>query len=153
MAEFGISVGCLQKILNKESLPNFTVQVNSVKKVTQQSAGRAASDRYRVVISDTERQYSSVMLATSFNGLVESGELSQHCILRVDKYQLSAPENVDRAVIILLSVKVTHSGEEVGGPLGAPQSFAQKDVAASKAAPNVSNPKPAVNIRKSHGHR
>lgn len=60
------------------------VQCVSVKLMTQN--GGDASDRYRVVFSDTQN-YVQTMLATNVNDLVQQGKLQKGCICQLLAYQ------------------------------------------------------------------
>ncbi|WAR01828.1 RFA1-like protein [Mya arenaria] len=62
------------------------------------------------------------MLATQLNTKMASGEMDNHCVVRVKQYICNTLQG-DRRVMILLDVDVIAKGLEIGGRLGNPQPF------------------------------
>ncbi|KAI8504968.1 60S acidic ribosomal protein P1 [Branchiostoma belcheri] len=100
---FNLHEGTIQEIANGGSPKSPVLQVLGIKKI--QSAGAQGSERYRLLLSDGKHTQSSAMLATQQNHLVNSGQLEQHCVIRLEKYICNTIQD-NRRVLIMLEVQV-----------------------------------------------
>lgn len=67
------------------------------------AAGAAASERYRVVLSDVDN-YVQTMLATQGNHVVHDGQLVRGCIVRIKAYQANAVKGKKCVVLLFVFV-------------------------------------------------
>ncbi|KAK3084764.1 hypothetical protein FSP39_018496 [Pinctada imbricata] len=119
MMIFDLDVLYLQTIINGGHVDKPVLQVLSTKKISAQGS---SSDRYRLLLSDGIVSYSHAMLATQLNSLMESNEMDNLCIVRIEKYLCNTIQG-DRRVMIVLDVSVLHRGEQVGSRIGNPQQY------------------------------
>jgi replication factor A1 len=61
-----------------------TVQLLSVKKVSQTTTSGVSTDRYRIIISDGIH-FVQAMLATQLNDLVTAGEINKNSVVVIDR--------------------------------------------------------------------
>jgi len=110
-----LSTGCIRRVHQSSAQAaqsdGAVVQVLEVKKI-ELKAGQSG-ERYRLVISDGEF-YIQGMLATQLNELVQSGELRQNALIRLNDY--IANEINGKKVIIMLNVSVIGHEEPIGNP-------------------------------------
>ena len=93
------------------------LQIVDCRRITSKTG--TATDRYRVVVSDGVR-FTQCMAASQLNGLVNSGELTTGCFVRMDKYLINKIQNNN--IIILLDLAVVAAAQAiVGSPTGYPK--------------------------------
>ncbi|XP_065054177.1 replication protein A 70 kDa DNA-binding subunit-like [Rhopilema esculentum] len=113
-----LSSGIIKDILvaDSDNLPsNPVVQVLGLKKL-QSSKG---PDRFRVVLSDGVNYYTSAMLGTQLNDMVEADTIEAKCIARLEQYTCNVAQNT-RKVIVVLSMKIIKPATEIPGKIGQP---------------------------------
>ncbi|KAI0784367.1 hypothetical protein C8Q75DRAFT_779893 [Abortiporus biennis] len=93
-----------------------TVQILSVKKVGSAS-GPNTNDRYRAIVSDGEHFFQA-MLATQLNKLVDSGEITKHSIVSIDKFTCNKVQE-KRLLIILDMHVIIQEHDKIGNPVNA----------------------------------
>ncbi|XP_013776501.1 replication protein A 70 kDa DNA-binding subunit-like, partial [Limulus polyphemus] len=76
-----LSVGSVNKILNKEVVEKPVLQILSYKQI---SGG--GNERFRLLLSDGEACIQFAMLATQLNTLIHKGELERNTVICLDKY-------------------------------------------------------------------
>lgn len=59
------------------------------------------------------------MLAAEYTPMVESQKITSNCLIRVQGYTLSVPNNAKK-ILCVTQMEVVKSGEEVGQRLGEP---------------------------------
>ncbi|KDQ14551.1 hypothetical protein BOTBODRAFT_32688 [Botryobasidium botryosum FD-172 SS1] len=113
MSKFQLTGGACSVLMNGTPPDNFapTMQVLSLK---QLQASGAASDRYRIIISDGGN-YMQAMLAVQLNDLVHSGSLAKHSVITLDKFACNDVQ--DKRIAILLAVTVLGNSEKIGDPV------------------------------------
>lgn len=114
-----LTPGAIEAIVSGNPFDKPVLQIISSKKITAQGS---SADRYRLLLSDGLHSYSHAMLATQLNNLMESGEMDNLSVVKVDKYLCNTIQG-DRRVLILLDLNVMARGEDVGQRLGNPQQF------------------------------
>ncbi|XP_060085781.1 replication protein A 70 kDa DNA-binding subunit-like, partial [Ylistrum balloti] len=112
-----LTAGALESIIGGESVDSPVLQVLSSKRISAQGS---TADRYRLLLSDGETSYSHAMLATQLNSLMESGDMDNLAVIKVNRYLCNTIQG-DKRVMILLDVSVLAKGSDVGQRLGAPQ--------------------------------
>jgi len=132
--------GSIERIMNGDTVDSPILQVLGQKKIAGNTG--SAADRYRLLLSDGVNSHSSAMLATQLNEKVDSGELSQFAIIRLDKYLCNQIQG-DRRVIIVLDMAVIARGDVVGAKIGAPQPY--KPGQAPAEAPAAAEEAPMMN--------
>eukprot|EP00106_Octopus_bimaculoides_P012470 XP_014779912.1 PREDICTED: replication protein A 70 kDa DNA-binding subunit-like [Octopus bimaculoides] len=135
---YQLTSGALQTIINGENIENPILQILSSKKIPS-SAG---AERYRLLLSDGQLSYSSVMLATQLNSMMEDGSLDNMSVIKVNKYLCNIIQN-DKKVIIVLDLSVIAKASEVGQKIGNPKSYRAGE-AAPAATENNTNCVPAA---------
>ncbi|XP_066303050.1 replication protein A 70 kDa DNA-binding subunit-like isoform X1 [Branchiostoma lanceolatum] len=111
---FNLHEGSIQEIANGGSPKSPVLQVLGIKKI--QSAGAQGSERYRLLLSDGKHTQSSAMLATQQNHLVNSGQLQNNCVIRLEKYICNTIQD-NRRVLIMLEVQVLgNPPNKIGNP-------------------------------------
>ncbi len=155
MHNHNLSEGAIEHIISGEQVDRPVFQVLGLKKIPGSGQG---ADRYRLLLSDGVWSHSSAMLATQLNEKVDSGELKQYAVVRLDKYLCNTIQP-DRQVMILLEMEVLAPGSAVQRKLGNPQPYkagaqrpqgatpANQPVAAANhnagAGPSVASPVPS----------
>ncbi|CAI9740572.1 A 70 kDa DNA-binding subunit-like [Octopus vulgaris] len=133
---YQLTSGALQTIINGENIEKPILQILSSKKIPS-SAG---AERYRLLLSDGQLSYSSVMLATQLNPMMEDGSLDNLSVIKLNKFLCNIIQN-DKKVIILLDLEVIAKASEVGQKIGNPKSYRAGE--AAPAAENNTNSLPA----------
>ncbi|KAI4487913.1 hypothetical protein M0802_011732 [Mischocyttarus mexicanus] len=142
-----LTEGALDKIMTGEDVENPIIQILGHKKLVGQNTG----ERYRLLVSDGKRVNSFTMLATQLNSKIT--ELTDFSICQVNRYAVSVVNNSgkQKRVMVILSIDVKVSGEEVGCKIGNPINIdnnANGDTEPKKSQP-LKKPVPTSNIPKS----
>ncbi|XP_014209372.1 replication protein A 70 kDa DNA-binding subunit-like [Copidosoma floridanum] len=140
-----LTAGALDLIMNGTEVENPVFQILGHKRLASSSTG----ERYRLLVSDGVKSNSFTMLATQLNNLITDNILSEHSIVRINRYALSMVNNggTQRRVMVILNIEVLVPGNEVGVVLGDVNSEnAKSEEVANHAAnkPNVVSQKPAA---------
>jgi len=101
--------------------PTFTptVQVIHLKKIDNNAGG--GDERWKVILSDGAH-YLSGVCATHLNSLVNSGIISQLCILKVNEFVISTMGSGQKICILLAAEQV---GLNPGARMGSPEDIAK----------------------------
>ncbi|EIW84857.1 replication factor-A protein 1 [Coniophora puteana RWD-64-598 SS2] len=139
-----LSAGICQRLqeATPEDIDNIgsghTVQLLSIKKVSQSANSSNTVDRYRLIISDGVH-FIQAMLATKLNDLVANNELGKNTVVIID--QLTCNFVQEKRLIIVLNLQVLTRDEEKIGTPSPPPSVAAAAAAAGagpSAAPQQS---------------
>ncbi|KAL4223084.1 60S acidic ribosomal protein P1 [Mactra antiquata] len=146
-----LTEGAIEAIVSGNPCDSPFFQILSSKQITSGTG----SDRYRLLVSDGKHSYSHVMLATQLNSKMETGEMDNLCVVKVNQYICNTLQG-ERRVMILLEVEVVTKGADVGGKIGNPQAFKpgqQQPAAPSNSTPAEQNDvKPAIGSL-ANGHK
>jgi replication factor A1 len=141
-SEASLTKGAISTLVNMQSAGadrNFQpdIQILSLKNVGPGKSNEG-QDRWRVVLSDGVH-FVQGMLATQLSAMVESGELQQFSMIRIQDFMNNKIQ--DRNIIIILRIEVLGSSDR---KLGVPTDF-QKAGAAAAAPPAASAAAPMYN--------
>ncbi|XP_075216262.1 replication protein A 70 [Lycorma delicatula] len=134
-----LTEGAIQTIMSGGEVMSPVLQILGNKKIT----GSGPSDRYRLLISDGVHLNSFAMLATQLNDKVESGELTEYSIVRINRHIVSMVNNQGRGekrVMIILDLTVLQRGNEVGLSIGNPVPYDSSNPTPAPATTNVTAP-------------
>ncbi|XP_014215325.1 replication protein A 70 kDa DNA-binding subunit [Copidosoma floridanum] len=111
-----LTAGALDTIMNGTEIENPVFQILGHKRLASSSSG----ERFRLLVSDGVKSNSFTMLATQLNHLVTDNILSEHSIVRINRYAISMVNNggTQRRVMVILNIEVLVPGNEVGVVLG-----------------------------------
>ncbi|KAL2714488.1 replication protein A 70 kDa DNA-binding subunit [Vespula squamosa] len=113
-----LTEGSLDKIMAGIDVEKPILQILGHKKLASSSSG----DRYRLLVSDGKRVNSFTMLATQLNSMITDNILTEFSICQVNRYAVSTVNNggKQKRVMVILSLDLKVSGEEVGSKIGNP---------------------------------
>lgn len=109
-----LSTGAIADIIEGGHPERPLVQILSMKRIPS-----GTQERWRLLVSDGRWSCSFAMLATQLNVKVSSGEITNNCIICLDRYVCNMIQD-NKKVLIILDLTVTKSGEETGGKIGEP---------------------------------
>lgn len=112
-----LTTGVIANIIEGGHPDRPIVQILTMKKIPS-----GTQERWRLLISDGKWSSSFAMLATQLNPKVDSGEISNNCIISLNRYVCNTVQE-NKKVLIILDLDVTMSGAEVGKKLGDPTSY------------------------------
>ncbi|XP_071532708.1 replication protein A 70 kDa DNA-binding subunit isoform X2 [Panulirus ornatus] len=115
MAE--LTRGAIAKIIEGSHPENPVLQIISMKRIPS-----GTQERFRLLVSDGQWSSSFAMLATQLNPKVDSGEVSNFCVMRMNRYVCNTVQE-NKKVLIILDLTVEKRGEEVGIKLGDPVNY------------------------------
>lgn len=135
-----LSSGSIDAIINQgQGDLTPVLQIINLKKITSPGA---ASDRYRLLVSDGDTTYSHVMLATQLNDMMETNQIDTYCVIKLNRYLCNTVQQ-EKRILILLDITVLKKGSEVKEKLGSSASVPQE------AAPHPVKENPAPTSRPS----
>jgi len=115
-----LTKGAIQDILccsDPDNLPeNPNLQILGVKKLP---AGSGGQERYRLVLSDGVHYYTSSMLGTQLNQMVQEDMVEVKAVIQMDRYTCNVIQET-RKIIIILELTVIQKASEVSGKIGEP---------------------------------
>eukprot|EP00824_Muranothrix_gubernata_P012816 TRINITY_DN269_c2_g1_i1.p2 TRINITY_DN269_c2_g1~~TRINITY_DN269_c2_g1_i1.p2 ORF type:complete len:674 (-),score=142.68 TRINITY_DN269_c2_g1_i1:320-2305(-) len=125
--------GAVQAIYNGDTSLHPVLQVMDVKRINAQP-GTAASERYRLVLSDG-RFYQQAMLATQLNELIRSGRLAPRCVVQLQEYICNVVQS--RRIVIVLNLDVVSAplDKVIGSPTSIDSAAAGDGTNAQAGAP------------------
>ncbi|KAK4291892.1 hypothetical protein Pmani_035302 [Petrolisthes manimaculis] len=132
-----LTSGVIADIIEGGHPDNPLVQILSMKRIPSGS-----QERWRLLVSDSQWSCSFAMLATQLNNKVSSGEITNNCIVRLDRYVCNMIQD-NKKVLIILDLTITKSGEEVGGKIGEPVLYDANKTRAQQQP--VAKPPPSQN--------
>ncbi|XP_068206149.1 replication protein A 70 kDa DNA-binding subunit isoform X2 [Palaemon carinicauda] len=127
----GLTTGAIADIIEGRQPEGPCLQVLSMKKIPS-----GEQERYRLLVSDGQWSSSFAMLATQLNELVSSGQVSNNCIFKMNRYICNTVQE-SKKILIILDLDVIKSGEEVGRKVGEPVNY---DPAKNKGGANRQGP-------------
>jgi len=133
-----LSAGAVERMFKGETeiSPNPVLQVINIRKLANNNG--SAQHRYRVAVSDGVH-YTTAMLATQKNELVDSGALQNLALLRVTYFMVN--EVSGKRIVIIINCDVLRTAP---GVLGSPIDL-KKQTPFSGAAPAAPAPAPIPN--------
>lgn len=126
--------GAIPQIIEGGTPDSPVLQILSMKRIPS-----GTQERHRLLVSDGQWSSSFAMLATQLNGKVASGEISQNCIIQMNRFVCNTVQD-SKKVLIILDLTVLQSGSDVGQRIGDPQPF---DMNKKTASPAPQPAKPA----------
>lgn len=115
-----LTEGAIQDILccsDPDNLPlNPNLQILGVKKLP---AGSGGQERYRLVLSDGKHYYTSSMLGTQLNNMVEEDMVEVKAVIQMKRYTCNVIQET-RKIIIILELDIVQKASEVSGKIGEP---------------------------------
>ncbi|CAL4100055.1 unnamed protein product [Meganyctiphanes norvegica] len=126
--------GAIAEIIEGGTPEAPVLQILSMKRIPS-----GTQERHRLLVSDGQWSSSFAMLATQLNGKVASGEISQNCIIQMNRFVCNTVQD-NKKVLIILDLTVLQTGADVGQRIGDPQPF---DITKKNAAPPAQPSKPA----------
>jgi len=122
-----LTKGAIAQIIEGGTPEGPVLQILSMKRIPS-----GTQERHRLLVSDGQWSSSFAMLATQLNGKVASGEISQNCIIKMNRFVCNTVQD-NKKVLIILDLSVLQTGAEVGQRIGDPQPF---DATKKTAAPS-----------------
>lgn len=116
-----LTQGAINDILcckDPDNLPeNPNLQILGVKKLP---AGTGGQERYRMVLSDGVHYYTSSMLGTQLNHMVQEDMVEVKAVIQMNRYTCNVIQET-RKIIIILELTVVQKAKDVTGKIGEPQ--------------------------------
>lgn len=134
----GLSTGVIADIIEGAHPENPVLQILTMKRIPS-----GAQERYRLLVSDGQWSSSFAMLATQLNSKVATGEISNNCIIQMNRYVCNTVQD-NKKVLIILDLTVQQSGEDVGIKLGEPVSYDPNKSRAQQQPQQPSRPMPSM---------
>ncbi|XP_063873516.1 replication protein A 70 kDa DNA-binding subunit-like isoform X2 [Scylla paramamosain] len=142
-----LTTGAIANIVDGGHPEKPVVQILTMKRIPNSS-----QERWRLLLSDGKWSNSFAMLATQLNPKVDSGDITNNSIIRMDRYVCNTVQE-NKKVLIILDLSVIMTGAEVGKKIGTPVTYDSSKIAAqqqeqpqqqykapaSKVAPNMSS--------------
>ncbi|CAO3638936.1 unnamed protein product [Cunninghamella echinulata] len=129
--------GAIKALYNSDA--NNTVSNPVVQLINIKGVQAANGTRYRVIISNGTH-FMQAMLSTQTTPLVESGEISRYCLLRLKEFVCNEIQN--RRILIILNLDVVAKGFE--SRLGNPVNIENSNPTANNTTDAGSSPAPSV---------
>lgn len=126
--------GAIAEIIEGGTPEGPVLQILSMKRIPS-----GTQERHRLLVSDGQWSSSFAMLATQLNGKVASGEISQNCVIQMNRFVCNTVQD-NKKVLIILDLTVLQTGADVGQRIGDPQPF---DMNKKNTAPAAQPAKPA----------
>jgi len=140
--------GAIQDILccpDADNLPiDPNLQILGVKKLP---AGSGGQERYRLVLSDGVHYYTSSMLGTQLNHMVQDDMVEVKAVIQMKRYTCNVIQET-RKIIIILELTIVQKASEVSGKIGDPAQMS--DLVANHVGLKPSKPKVAVQSNLPH---
>lgn len=136
-----LSTGVIADIVEGGHPEKPVVQILTMKRIPSGS-----QERWRLLLSDGRWSSSFAMLATQLNQKVDSGDITNNCIIRMDRYVCNTVQE-NKKVLIILDLSVTMTGAEVGKKLGTPVNYdSNKNAAQQEQQPQQQYKAPASKV-------
>ncbi|CAF1292607.1 unnamed protein product [Adineta steineri] len=91
MANQRLTTGSLLRYLRGNTTEKATLQVVGIKTIDSKTDDPSgASKRYRLMLSDGKATFSSCMLGTQMNKLIETNSLKENSIVRIDRVMVNS---------------------------------------------------------------
>ncbi|CAF4765905.1 unnamed protein product [Rotaria sp. Silwood1] len=123
MANQRLSTGALLRYIRGDTTEKATLQVVGIKPIESKTDDPSGSaKRYRLMLSDGKSTFSSCMLGTQMNKLIETNSLKENSIIRVDRVMVNSIDKQNgRVMLMLYEIEVLQSDcERIGDPVALP---------------------------------
>lgn len=123
MATQRLSTGALLRYLRGNTTEKAVLQVVGIKTIESKSDDSSLSaKRYRLMLSDGKSTFSSCMLGTQMNKLIEMNSLKENSIVRVDRVMVNSIDKQNgRVMLMLYELEVLQSeSDRIGEPVALP---------------------------------
>ncbi|UJR37326.1 hypothetical protein I4U23_030034 [Adineta vaga] len=123
MANQRLTTGALLRYLRGNTTEKATLQVVGIKTIESKTDDPSgASKRFRLMLSDGKSTFSSCMLGTQMNKLIEMQSLKENSIVRVDRVMVNSIDKQNgRVMLMLYELEVLQSdAERIGDPVALP---------------------------------
>ncbi|XP_074529240.1 replication protein A 70 kDa DNA-binding subunit-like isoform X2 [Halichoeres trimaculatus] len=110
-----LTPGAIKALVTGSGVTNPVLQLLKIRPIVNNSG----IPRYRLMMSDGWHSYSSMLLATQLNHLLEENLLEPNCLCKV-KMTTSSTLQDGRLVLNIIDMEVLKSAEESGGKIGDP---------------------------------
>ncbi|CAF1214168.1 unnamed protein product [Adineta steineri] len=123
MANQRLTTGSLLRYLRGNTTEKATLQVVGIKTIDSKTDDPSgASKRYRLMLSDGKATFSSCMLGTQMNKLIETNSLKENSIVRIDRVMVNSIDKQNgRVMLMLYELEVLQSDcERIGDPVALP---------------------------------
>ncbi|CAF1246914.1 unnamed protein product [Rotaria sordida] len=118
-----LTTGALLRYLRGNSSEKAILQVVGIKTIDSKTDDPSVSaKRYRLMLSDGKSTFSSCMLGTQMNQLIEMNSLKENSIVRIDRVMVNAiDKQTGRVMLMLYELEVLQSdSERIGDPVALP---------------------------------
>ncbi|CAF3669774.1 unnamed protein product [Rotaria sp. Silwood1] len=123
MSNQRLTTGALLRYLRGNTSEKAILQVVGIKTIDSKTDDPStAAKRYRLMLSDGKSTFSSCMLGTQMNKLIEMNTLKENSIVRIDRVMVNAIDKQSGRVMLMLhEVEVLQSdSERIGEPVALP---------------------------------
>ena len=120
-----LTKGSLGRIMIGQMVPKPTLQILDHRIIPH--GRQCATDRFRVVLSDSETSTSSCILAAEQNDLITSGQLHIFDVIKLEEY-ITKPIRPHGYVLIIVKLHILCSGETTNAIIGNPIPYKQVQV-------------------------
>ncbi|KAF2356245.1 Replication factor-A protein 1 N-terminal [Trinorchestia longiramus] len=124
-----LTAGALNAIFSGEDLENVVLQVLDILPFP-------VGNRYCLLLSDGFCKNGCIVLSTNLNHLLDSGQLSKNCIIKVHRYTCN--QMAQQCQIMLIhGLEILLSAEDVGSVIGDPAPYVSKPAVTEGATPTT----------------
>ncbi|XP_017292775.1 replication protein A 70 kDa DNA-binding subunit isoform X2 [Kryptolebias marmoratus] len=110
-----LTQGAVEALFKGCQINNLVLQMLDIRNV-----GNASNPpRFRIKMSDGQHFFSSFLLATQLNNLVEENLLVPNCVCKLKKITTNTLSD-GRFVVVIVDMEILQSAEETGGKIGNP---------------------------------
>ncbi|CAF3183622.1 unnamed protein product [Rotaria sp. Silwood2] len=123
MSNQRLTTGALLRYLRGNTSEKAILQVVGIKTIDSKADDPStAAKRYRLMLSDGKSTFSSCMLSTQMNILIETNSLKENSIVRIDRVMVNAIDKQSgRVMLMLYELEVLQSdSERIGDPVALP---------------------------------
>ncbi|CAF0927115.1 unnamed protein product [Adineta ricciae] len=123
MANQRLTTGALLRYIRGSTTEKAILQVVGIKSIESKTDDPSnASKRYRLMLSDGKSTFSSCMLGTQMNKLIETESLKENSIVRIDRVMVNSIDKQNgRVMLMLYELEVLQSdSERIGDPVALP---------------------------------
>ncbi|CAM4870960.1 unnamed protein product [Rotaria socialis] len=123
MASQRLTTGALLRYIRGNTTEKANLQVVGIKPIESKTDDPSGSaKRYRLMLSDGKSTFSSCMLGTQMNKLIETNTLKENSIIRIDRVMVNSIDKQNgRVMLMLYEIEVVESDfERIGDPIALP---------------------------------
>ncbi|CAF2246060.1 unnamed protein product [Rotaria magnacalcarata] len=118
-----LTTGALLRYIRGNTTEKANLQVVGIKPIESKTDDPSGSaKRYRLMLSDGKSTFSSCMLGTQMNKLIETNTLKENSIIRIDRVMVNSIDKQNgRVMLMLYEIEVIESDfERIGDPVALP---------------------------------